>query len=218
VLSRPQLLAFSPPLPQEKQAALSSLHMQPAIKLFLKFSAPFWPPHLQGIIMACEGFLVPEVWFKQTSSSTAAGGDGGEEAVCFCTGFITSRYALRVLSLPEEEVYRRFLSQLDRVFSSLTDRHCYPSLPPPSPLSLPLPLPPPSSLYLGGMMEQWQPETHPFIGGGYCSPATGAALDYGEVLARPCGKSSNIFFAGEAVNGPRPAATAHRSISLSLYL
>jgi hypothetical protein len=47
-------LTIEPPLPQVKLEALECVHMHPAMKVFVKFSALCWPPSVQGVLrIAC---------------------------------------------------------------------------------------------------------------------------------------------------------------------
>ena len=43
----------------------------------------------------------------------------------------------------------------------------------------PYSLPRPTGAYLGGMLWDWQPAHHPYIGGGYCSPRAGQPITSG---------------------------------------
>ena len=85
VLKRPELLKFTPPLPQAKLDALECVNMHTAVKVILKFRVKPWPEHLQGLVMA--GCLIPEVWFKDVPTSS---GDTAHIAVViqksFCIG------------------------------------------------------------------------------------------------------------------------------------
>lgn len=85
-------------------------------------------------------------------------------------------------------------------------------------------LPSLSSCYVGGMVYEWSPRTHPYIGGGYASAVAGCDVLYGNVLSTPltgmerataCNTSGSaapcnkIFFAGEAYSaGAGATATA----------
>ena len=220
VLLRPDLLSFNPPLPKEKKLALNSVKMNIAMKVILKFSRLAWPAKLQGMIFAAgDSCLLPEAWFHDTSertqrvnatnSSTTDTAAESTPVAGYCVGFATSRFAEAIDKLPEDEVYKRFLAQLDRAFSLLSSRHMSADIHAEQQQG---PLAKPSKVFIGGMIKKWTPESNPYIGGGYCSPIVGKAINYGEALARPCGPNDSIFFAGEATNALQPGGTVHRFV------
>mmetsp|Transcript_17358 Transcript_17358/g.23853 ORF Transcript_17358/g.23853 Transcript_17358/m.23853 type:complete len:564 (-) Transcript_17358:139-1830(-) len=213
VMKQPNLLEFRPPLPAEKLQALQSVHMQPALKVILKFSHLPWPAKLQGMIFSDEAFLFPEVWFRDISESNLNDSEKDERRVAgYCVGFATSRYAEAILAMQEEEAFHSLLAQLDKAFSLLTTRHMSAD-----PTQFTGKMPPiPSSVYVGGIIKKWHTSTHPYIGGGYCSPKKGGAIDYGAALAKPCGPNNSIFFAGEATNATQPGATAHSALETGI--
>ena len=218
VLLQNDLISFQPPLPEEKLEACRSVKMNVAMKIILKFSSLAWPPKLQGMIFAGADCMLPEVWFRDVSEllSNETERDeqsSGDKVAGYCVGFATSKYAEAILALQDEEViFKALLCQLDRAFSMLTARHMTGELSSSSEsMESVQKMPPlPSDVFLGGIIKKWSPETHPYIGGGYCSPKVGGAINYGCGLAEPCGPNNSIFFAGEATNDTRPGATAHR--------
>jgi monoamine oxidase len=119
-----KMISFEPSLDAEKSNALEFLHMRPAVKVYVKFSQICWPKHLQGMIMVDPNFLFPEIWFRDVTHLRGE----NEPAVCYATGFATSKYADRILSMTKEEVYAKFVEQLDTIFSQLEPRHCVPTL------------------------------------------------------------------------------------------
>ena len=52
--------------------------------------------------------------------------------------------------------------------------------------------------FIGGRIQAWEPQSSPYIGGGYSSAKAGKSTNYPSVLAKSL--NSNIFFAGEATN------------------
>jgi hypothetical protein len=211
VLLQNDLIRFQPPLPEEKLEACRSVKMNTAMKIIMKFSLLAWPPRLQGMIFAGADCMLPEVWFRDVSELSESSEDG-EMVAGYCVGFATSKFADAILTMSDEDIFRTSLRQLDRAFSLLTARHMSGDLPSSSQSTeVDQAMPPlPSDVFLGGIIKKWSPQSHPYIGGGYCSPKVGGAIDYGCGLAKPCGPKDSIFFAGEATNDTRPGATAHR--------
>jgi len=198
------IMHFEPPLSPELRAGLETTNMHNIVKVFLKFSKPVWPRNLHGMIMTDPDFLVPEMWFRNVEDKAAP----DEEAKAYAVGFTTAAYAARVAALPKEEVLRRSVKQLDEIFSNLEPRHMDASGGDGE--EAPSDLPKPSEAYLGGMFWDWNPQHHPYIGGGYCSPKAGTPTHLVSVLAKPYGKAGNVYFAGEATN--LPGATAHAAL------
>lgn len=208
ITSSPQVLKsgimhFEPPLSPEVQAGLETTNMHNIVKVFLKFSKPVWPRNLHGMIMTDPDFLVPEMWFRNVEDKAAP----DEEAKAYAVGFTTAAYAAKIAALPKEEVLRRSVKQLDEIFSNLELRHMDAGG---EGEEAPSDLPKPSEAYLGGMFWDWNPQHHPYIGGGYCSPKAGTPAHLVSVLAKPYGKAGNVYFAGEATN--LPGATAHAAL------
>lgn len=198
-----ELLRFDPPLSGLREA-LDTVNMNSIVKVFLKFSRPVWPKNLAGMVIADDDFLLPEIWFKDVSGQAAA----DEPAKAYAVAFTTTDYARKLASLPRQEVMKKSIEQLDKMFALLEPRHM--SADPADPnKELPKELPTPSSALLGAMYWDWTPEHHPYIGGGYCSPKANTDTDRMDKLRLPYG-NENIFFAGEATN--LPGATAHAAL------
>ncbi|RYH30365.1 hypothetical protein EON65_05410 [archaeon] len=197
-------IRFNPTLPRKKVEALSYTKMNKAMKVFIKFSAVCWPKNLIGTITANTETCFPEIWFRDCSDITL----DRRQGVCYATAFVTSKYADRLCAMPEHEVYRKMVEQMDVMFSHLEPRHCVPLLNGDE-KKVKVDLPRPSSVYLGGMMKKWTAEDHPFIGGGYCSPLAGCPVNSGDLIAAPV--DNMLFFAGEAAN-LGPGATAHAAL------
>jgi len=192
------LIEFTPSLPSKKQLAFQSTYMHTAMKVFVKFSKVCWPKGLTGMIMTDPDFLFPEIWFRDVTDIVDPSSNQG---VCYATGFATSGFADKILTLSKEEVYRRFVEQLDVIFSELTPNHW---------LNKPvLSLPKPSEVFLGGTMQVWSPTNHPYIGGGYCSPRAGYPVTSGAMIAEPV--DGLLYFSGEATN-LGAGATCHAAL------
>jgi hypothetical protein len=209
------LMKFQPPLPSAKIAGLESLDMFRAMKIILKFKKRPWPKNLQGMIMSAKDCLVPEMWFRDVNplpSSLLASNSYNhpDEAVCIASGFATAKYADRLLSLSEEEMYKTVLVQMDEVFSHLTSNHM--SAHPSDEDEKPETLPSPSSVFIKAMYHDWK--KYPYIGGGYSCARTGWNLDNCKAIAESIcvGRSGGIFFAGEATNVTQPGGTAHAAL------
>lgn len=124
VLQRPELLSFEPPLPSHYYETIQEQAvMHRAMKIFLQFSAAFWPVGLQGMIMAPPAeeeesnikedkdrapfYHIPECWFnaipcaKHAACYEAAASiderfhvaGGCPDCSFYCVGFVTSKFA-----------------------------------------------------------------------------------------------------------------------------
>lgn len=204
---RSDRISFEPTLSESLQQALRSVHMHNAVKVVMKFSARVWPKDLHGMVVSDESLPMPEIWFMDVAAHAAA----DEPARAFAVGFLTADYADRFAKFSREKGLRRCVQQLDDMFALLEPRHMAADLAGADIQSV-LDLRKPSDMYLDGMVYAWNPETHPFIGGGYCSPkANGSAVAISELL-KPLG--SHVFFAGEAAN--LPGATSHAALESGL--
>ena len=199
------LMHFDPPLSGQVKEAIDSVNMRNIVKVVLKFSEPVWPQHLKGMIMVDPDFLLPEIWFRNVHDRAAH----DEPAKAYAVAFTTSEFAARLASMPRHEVLEKCVGQLDTIFSSLEPRHMSADLSDPSVQQSPSSLKKPSEAFLGGMFWDWNPDHHPYIGGGYCSPRSGKHTASSDILREPYG-NKNIFFAGEATT--LPGATAHAAL------
>jgi monoamine oxidase/cytochrome b involved in lipid metabolism len=198
------LVNFSPPLPPSFMEAIQGVNMRNIVKIVMKFSEPVWPKDLKGMIMVDENFVFPEVWFRDVKNIA----DADEPAKAYAVAFTTSEYAERLAALPRHEALKRCVGQLDSIFSLLEPRHMAAD-PTAEPRQMPAQLKKASDAFLGGMFWDWTPQHHPYIGGGYCSPAARQIADAPDSLRSAYG-NGNIFFAGEATT--LPGATAHAAL------
>jgi len=104
-------------------------------------------------------FLLPEIWFKDVSDKTAP----GEEARAYAVGFTTAAYADKVATMSKDEVLRSCVEQLDVVFSHLEPQHMSGSVDGEGG-ERPDSIPKPSEEFLDGMLWEWNPIRHPYIG------------------------------------------------------
>lgn len=197
------VMQFQPPLSPDIVEALNTVNMHSIVKVFLKFSQPVWPKNLHGMIFTSDDMLLPEIWFKDVSSTA----DADEPAKAYAIGFTTAEYAAKLQQMPKEEVMKSCVQQLETVFSMLKKEHMAAD-PSSKDTQNPSDLPRASEAYLGGMFWDWNPVHYPFIGGGYCSPKAKTATHKIAILSKPYG--SHVFFAGEATN--MPGATAHAAL------
>jgi monoamine oxidase len=153
------LMRFDPPLSQELQASLSTTCMHNIVKVIMKFKHRPWPKHLSGMVLSDSTFLLPEIWFKDVSDKTAP----GEEARAYAVGFTTAAYADKVATMSKDEVLRSCVEQLDVVFSHLEPQHMSGSV---DGMGGERPdcIPKPSEEFLDGMLWEWNPIRHPYIG------------------------------------------------------
>lgn len=223
-------LALDPPLSeQESKDLYGNTQIFPAMKVLLSFQRRCWPAGLHGTIMAGEGLLVPEAWFREMEPQMSSPRQCEEpQPRCYATGFLTADFARGLLQAAKEEVAlgtaadvdeamcRIFLRQLDEVFACLEERHMGPAVmdrysevdntsTPERAVDLPVP----SSVYCAGMVYRWDPDTHPFIRGGYSSVKAGAYSLTEEPAIIAQGKGG-VFFAGEGT--AVPGCTAHSAL------
>lgn len=146
VLQHPELLHFVPPLPAQYTQALQMVTMNKAMKVFTRYSAPFWPVGLQGMIMAppsaeaseVRSAFVPECWFNALPCAAHehcyTDPDPSKrrhpDPICgncnyYVTGFITSDFAGHLDDTYEDDadICQVVVQQLDRVFAKLTKEH-----------------------------------------------------------------------------------------------
>lgn len=164
---------FEPPLPPDKLGAISRVSMSTAVKVFLIFRHRFWP---ESFWDACCPFgFLPEVWATEYDSQGRAetGAAGGAAIV----GFACAERAERIAAMPEEEVVRASLAQLDEMFASRVDPK------------------PATSAFESCHVKDWSKEPH--IRGAYTFPGRGAREGDRGLLGRPLG---SLFFAGEATH------------------
>jgi monoamine oxidase len=182
-------ISFNPPLPATKLYALECTQMNTVVKVFVKFSAICWPQRLNGLVVSDPDFYFPEIWFCDVQDRS----EHREDGIGYATSIVTSKYAEKLLLLPEEEIYRRFVTQLDSIFSHLQPHHFENII-----SSGEMKFPKPSSVFLGGMMYIWSADTHPYVGGGWSSPRAGYPIDSGNVLAESI--DDLLYFCGEATH------------------
>ena len=109
--------------------------MFPAYKVLLSFRKRWWPAGLHGTIMAGEGVLVPEAWFREMDEKDIVDAKLDEmQPRCYVTGFLTAGYALELENAGKNAIKDSpaadldhamceiFLNQLCDVFS-LGSRH-----------------------------------------------------------------------------------------------
>jgi monoamine oxidase len=97
---------FDPPLPEAKRHAIEALAMAPAMKLHLRFVAPFWD-HEMSFLTADQPIAV---WWTI------------RPGVPLLTGFITGPRAERLATYGEAGAIERGLAQLDAIFGGAASR------------------------------------------------------------------------------------------------
>ena len=211
------LILFNPPLSVAKIQGLESIDMHRAMKVIFKFKKRFFPKNVQGIVMGVDSCLVPEIWFKnitnsQTEKLLAAGEivDDEGEVACTATCFACANYADKLISMPQKEMYKAILDQLDDMFSHLQPSHMSAELS--SDDETPDSLPKPSDVFIDAMIVDWA--SNKYIGGGYSCGRKGWNLQKAQAVQEPIsiGRNGCIFFAGEATNVSQPGGTAHAAL------
>jgi monoamine oxidase len=94
---------FDPPLPADKQAAIDTLRVGPAIKMFYRFDTPILPPG----IMALYSPHNPPMWW------TPSGGREGTDGQQVMTGFASGDWARGLLALGEAGALEQGLRTLE---------------------------------------------------------------------------------------------------------
>lgn len=182
-------------------------------QVFVKFRELCWPEKVQGMIISDPDMLFPEIWFRDVRTLRGE----GEEAAGYATGFATSRWAERIASMTEEEVYAKMCEQLEKMFSHLEPRHMRATLnsegsESDSVESTAVFPPKASSVFISGCRQQWNAKNTRFIGGGFCAPRAGFPTNAVDVLTAPVQEA--LFFAGEAMM--QPAGTAHAAMEAGM--
>lgn len=226
------VITFNPPLPKAKLDAIQSIGMNNCVKVLMAFSDRFWPEDMFDVV--CTNCFLPEIWITQypsTSNHTDGRAPLGKFIV---VGFMAGEVAAAASRLPEAEVIRRSLSQLDEMFGQVSqkaeyDRSGYCHGIKVDPLNdIPdrskdlhnfltrdhVLIPreyvqcprsrPASAFFQGGCVVNWEKES--FVRGGYTYPSLNA---HGArfALAEPLQK--RVFFAGEATHpGVNPCMQA----------
>eukprot|EP01088_Endostelium_zonatum_P014865 TRINITY_DN3411_c0_g1_i1.p1 TRINITY_DN3411_c0_g1~~TRINITY_DN3411_c0_g1_i1.p1 ORF type:complete len:460 (-),score=97.15 TRINITY_DN3411_c0_g1_i1:81-1460(-) len=169
-------LSFSPPLPLPKQRALRRLGFGNALKVFLKFSARFWPIDCYDIVCAEDNAFVPEYWFEEIFDEKT------NKKFYLATAFAAGKNADQIAaSGSEEEIIQYCLQHLNRLFQGRSWTK------------------PASDKFISGMVFNWAKEE--FVKGGYSYPAVnreGCNIEDIRMVARPL--QGKVFFAGEATN------------------
>ena len=193
------LMEFSPPLHKGITDALNCTNMHSAVKVLLKFKEPVWPSDLHGMICSGEDVVIPELWFWDVSKKA----DSSESCKAYAVGFCTAAFADKLLKLSDNEVVNKAMGQLEAMFNLLEPQHMVADWENIGPISRSVnasELPIPRDAFLGGMVVKWDPESRPWVGGGYCSPKAKAPAWKIQLLEKPLGK--RVYFAGEATITP----------------
>jgi len=103
-------IKFTPALPQVKQEAFQKVNMDPAMKVFLKFSKQFWNDYLGTLITA----EIPRLTW-----ASSAGGKSQKSHVL--TGLVTGKVAAHLSSLPQKEAAMLLVQDLKRCYGSIVE-------------------------------------------------------------------------------------------------
>eukprot|EP00753_Platysulcus_tardus_P021460 PLAT9012.1.p1 GENE.PLAT9012.1~~PLAT9012.1.p1 ORF type:complete len:333 (+),score=97.48 PLAT9012.1:275-1273(+) len=96
-------IAFTPPLPDWKTAALSVPRMETGVKVIARFSQQFWPEDMYDIVAG--GAAYPELWFEF------------RDGVAACVGFACGVRGQRLAEMGEEAALRAMVDMLDDIFA-----------------------------------------------------------------------------------------------------
>jgi monoamine oxidase len=97
-------IAFTPALPAPKLDAISSIGMGAGMKIFLKFSTPFWNPGTASII---GGTKVPEYWVTAAAKNTAQ---------FMLTAFVMGARAEYLAGLSDNQIKEELFAELSTIF------------------------------------------------------------------------------------------------------
>ena len=164
-------IAFEPPLPPATRDAIGAVKIGNALKVVLRLRRRFWPADFYDAV--CADAFMPEVWL--TPAAELMGADAKPPFTI--VGFVAGARADRVAALPESEVARQTLLQLDAMFGTAETPH------------------PASGACDGYLVKNWAAQPHAF--GAYSHPTLGAAGKR-TALAQPVGDA--LYFAGEATH------------------
>lgn len=166
-------IEFVPPLPLRKQMAMKRIHMHNAVKVLLAFNRPFWPAGFFDAV--CLDSFVREFWVTKYPPTTD---DPELLNLHAMTGFTAGVPADIMSKLPEMEIVKRTLAQLDRMFG--TEQTPKPA----------------SDAFVKAKVVDWSQRRYAL--GCYSSPSMGALVGDREALGAPV--QHTIFFAGEATH------------------
>ena len=184
-------LRFSPPLPDDKLAAIESFVVHPATKVFVAFDVPQWP---EGVtFLAHRGRLCR--WFFPPRCPPGDDNDDDERGggVSVAEAYVTADRARDVDALDGRDLADLALDELaillGRDRSVLDDHHVWTH------------------------RVSWADD--PYAGGGYASVVPGGgARDCRRALAEPTG--GRIYWAGEATAYHSNPQTVHGAIESGL--
>lgn len=97
-------IQFLPEIPVEKQLAIDSIRMDAGLKIFLRFSAPFWSDGMSSIV---GGNLIPEYWVNPSKQA------GAQPTL---TAFVTGPLVNSLLSLSSSAQQEAILEELQSMF------------------------------------------------------------------------------------------------------
>ena len=164
-------ITFDPPLPRPHADAVDALSMGNALKVIVRVNQRFWPADFFDAV--CSDCFIPEVWLTPAAVLMAPDCPPPYAIV----GFVAGARASRVADLPDEEIARKMLLQLDAMFGTNEAPH------------------PASDSCEGYLVKNWK--THPRTHGAYSHPTLHA---HGKRPALGACANRAIFFAGEATH------------------
>jgi monoamine oxidase len=202
-------IEFNPPLPSPIQGTLDRLRFDPALKVFLSFTEPFWPSDTQGVI--CAGSPCPEFWFQPRMARApedfdAAFTGASSPAPFLVTLFATNDAARGLTSLTDDHLLKVILGQLDEMYASEGNPK------------------PATRAFHSWLKYDWAKAD--FVHGGYSSPTAGVTMAHRRALWGPhhegrlylCGEHTSPSFAsmhGALDTGEAVAAEVSKALPAS---
>lgn len=170
--------SFSPPLPRAKAEAIGRVRVGNALKVFVALSGPIWPPAFWDAV--CADCAFPEVWLTPPAGAAEDAGARPAGKPHVLVAFVSGERSERLGLLPDGELVRLLLLQLDAMFGSAAE---------PAPAT---------ARCVGHLVCNWKAQPHAW--GAYSHPTLGA-LGARELIGAPLGAGGGlVHFAGEAAN------------------
>jgi monoamine oxidase len=169
-------VSFAPELPAAKREAISRVRVGNALKVAVALSTPIWPKGFWDAV--CSDCTFPEVWLTPAAEALSADRPVGKPFVV--VAFVAGERSERLAELPDSELVRLLLHQLDQMFGSADEPR------------------PASGVCVGHLVCNWGGQ--PFAWGAYTHPTLGAG-DARRAIREPLGAGGGlVHFAGEATN------------------
>ncbi|MEJ0034020.1 MAG: NAD(P)/FAD-dependent oxidoreductase [Bacteroidota bacterium] len=178
-------ITFTPALPAAKTAALSSIGMDPSIRVVLDFKKNFW------------GEDCSLIWGGSVAPQYNSSGLNRSEFNQTLTVTVNGPKALELSNLNDDDtIVKTILAELDKLYNNQASQFIRTGLPPDDDTKM---------IYF---IKDWTKEK--YIQGGFSYPLVGTTLDDRSALIEPIG--DKLFFAGEATDISGEAGTVNGAL------